>query len=652
MDPEVIEMMDLDAVLKRLSTGEKAEKRGSVVSNADSLREWKKNHGEGSKASSKDDGKVPWRRWIVNFMPVLVSALVSWFIVEQVQSELDEVRIELALYDERYLQLTNDLQGLQDSLGRESTALSVLQFESVRLDTSMQRIQEDMSGFADLTDEIQEMSSELAVQQQTLGDNTQTLLFLEQSSTAQSAELLRIGGESIAIDTRLQLVQEDLADITDLTDEIHELTSDLAEQQQTLGDNTQTLLFLEQSSTAQSAELLRIGGESVAIDTRLQLVQEDLADITDLTDEIQELKSELAVQQQTLGDNTQTLLFLEQSSTAQSAELLRIGGESVAIDTRLQLVQEDLADITDVADEIQELSSNLATQQQTLDDTELSLLFLEQSSTVQSAELLRIGRGLDSQVDLLGEVSEQLEVVNQENDVALITIAEAQRVAEESAALIGPLAQQFEEETSKFCKPSDYVVAQGASRVYVSSTCVLHLGCRKELGRCGAFGPGENAFQTPHNPFQCEGGNIILEPEAGAAETMFDLRAFGEMEIKSRGEFCRDLEDSVGLGPVETQEDCFALAQTDYRYVEESSHTGDYREVYYRDDDFNSANFPPGCFYNYNSYNGYYSIYYCWNSHPTGGSISETTRPVCAAAWPTTECSVAMCCEGDPGRFE
>jgi hypothetical protein len=294
MDPEVIEMTNLDDVLQGISKGKRSESI-SVDGMLQRISKGKRDSqnseshadaggGTGPKKipaannASDGGGGVPWKKWAMHFLPVVVSALVSWFIVEQVQAELDELKIQLALYDERYLQLTNSQQALQDSLGRESTTLAVLQIESVRLDA------------------------------------------------------------------------------------------------------------------------------------------------------------------------------------------------------RLQLVQEELADVTDLTDEIQELSSDLSAHQQTLDDNKLSLMFLEQSSTVQSGELTRIGRGLDSQVDLLGEVSEKLEVVNQENDVALTTIAEAIRVADESATLIGALAEQFEEETSKFCKPSDLVQGSGSS-IQINSTCVVTLDC-------------------------------------------------------------------------------------------------------------------------------------------------------------------------------
>jgi hypothetical protein len=299
MNPEVIEMAILDDVLQGISKGKRSDSISvdgmlQRISKGKRDSENSESHahvsgGAGTKKSpaannaSDGGGGVPWKRWAVHFLPVLVSALVAWFIVEQVQAELDEVKIQLALYDERHLQLTNSQQALQDSLGRESTTLAVLQIESVRLDA------------------------------------------------------------------------------------------------------------------------------------------------------------------------------------------------------RLQLVQEELADVTDLTGEIQELSSDLSIHQQTLDDNELSLLFLEQSSTVQSGELTRIGRGLDSQVDLLGEVSEKLEVVNQENDVALTTIAEAIRVADESAALIGTLAEQFDEETSKFYKPSDFVKGSGSS-IQISSNCLVSLDCDLCLG--------------------------------------------------------------------------------------------------------------------------------------------------------------------------
>jgi hypothetical protein len=177
----------------------------------------------------------------------------------------------------------------------------------------------------------------------------------------------------------------------------------------------------------------------------------------------------------------------------------------VRLDARLQLVQEELSDVTDLTDEIQELSSNLAAQQQTLDDTELSLLFLEQSSTVQSAELTRMGRGL-------GEVSEQLEVVNQENDVALTTIAEAIRVADESATLIGQLSDQFAEETSKFCKPSDFVKGTGSS-VQISSNCLVSLDC----GILGLYvSSGRVYYYEPRCYTQDESG---LETSVGCVST-------------------------------------------------------------------------------------------------------------------------------------
>lgn len=214
----------IDDMLQRISKGKRDSENSESRACANERVETRQKQVPAANNTSDGAERVPWKKWAVHFLPVIVSALISWFIVEQVQTELDELKIQLALYDERYAQLTNSQQALQDSLGRESTVLSVLQVESVRLDARLQLVQEELAGVTDLTDEIQELSSSLAAQQQTLDDAELSLLFLEQSSAVQSGELLRIGQFASELQLRSfsiqTLLDDSLLQLDDVSDEL------------------------------------------------------------------------------------------------------------------------------------------------------------------------------------------------------------------------------------------------------------------------------------------------------------------------------------------------------------------------------------------------------------------------------------------------